>query len=403
MIEQAKDNIINPRYKKNENENDVIYTLRLIEILKTERPFDLEWEDIKQLIKFEGNKDSLRKANDTFVGGYAVHKYYQELINKNITGNITDKNIIKEIEDKKIELQKERIKLNTTKVELNKWIREDARLELLFDGIKESIVKIEVPNFKTIEINNGQKEGLLGISDFHFGKLFVSINNKYSEDIFYERMNKLASETVELCKINGISHLHVLNCGDDVEGMTLRISQMASLQYGLTDQVIKIARYMAKFLNKLSEDLEITYHHVLSGNHSEIRAFGDKSFTFENMERIIIIYIHDILENNKRIHIPVYNGKYLSFKIFDYNIYAQHGQKIKNPKRVIADISQQYRRFFDVAYFGHLHHDCQMTTNEASTHDCEVVYIPSIMGSDEFSDDNFFGGAKANVEKEVLR
>lgn len=392
------------RYIKRDDEDDISYGLRLIEILKNERPDDLEWDDIKSLVGFEGNKDSLRKANDTILGGYSVHKYYQEKI-KEILNN-EDKDIymsekINELENKIRDLGKERIRLNTTKIEYNKWLREETRLEMLFDNIKESIIKIEVPNFKPIPLNNGRKEGLLGISDFHFGKLFTSISNKYSEDIFYERMNKLATEVIELCKENNIYHLHVLNCGDDVEGMTLRISQLASLQFGFSDQVIKLARYMAKFLNKLSEDLEITYHHVLNGNHSEIRAFNDKTFTFENMERIIITYIHDVLEDNKRIHIPIYNGKYANFKIFDYNIYAQHGQKIKNPRKVIADISQQHRTWFDVAYFGHLHHDSQMTTNEAPTHDCEVVYIPSIMGSDEYCDDNLFGGAKASAKLDI--
>jgi hypothetical protein len=119
------------------------------------------------------------------------------------------------------------------------------------------------------------------------------------------------------------------------------------------------------------------------------------------MERIIIEYIRDMLENNPRIEVPVYGGKFVDFDILGYNIYAQHGQKVKNPKNVIANVSQQLRKFIDVAYFGHLHHEEQMTTNEAPTHDCEVVYIPSIMGSDEYSDDNFFGGAKASAKLDI--
>lgn len=308
---------------------------------------------------------------------------------------------LQELEEKKKELEKERIKIRTEKIELNRFKTSDTRLEMLFENFKESITKIEVPDFNEIKIHKNNKEGLLGISDFHFGKYFTSINNKYSEEIFYDRMNRLASETVELCKENGITHLHVLNCGDDVEGMTLRISQLASLQSGFSDQVTKLMKYMVKFLSILSKDLIITYHHVLSGNHSEIRAFNDKTFTLENMERIIIEYIRDVLENNPRIEIPVYGGKFVDFNILGYNIYAQHGQKVRNPKRIIADVSQQLRKFIDVAYFGHLHHEEQMTTNEAPTHDCEVVYIPSVMGSDEYSDDNFFGGAKASAKFDI--
>jgi hypothetical protein len=389
----------NKRYLRREDESEYEYGLRLIEIKMSEKPDDLEWEDMIESLNLQVHRDTLRKSVQGKFGGYDIYKYLKEKLNN----NITDEEILDELEIKKIEIQKEKIKLSSLKTEYNKWMRQDARLELFFDEMKKSIKTIEVPDFKPIFIDKDKKGkiGLLGISDIHFGKLFTSINNKYSEDIFIERMNKLISETIELCKEQNISHLHVLNCGDDIEGMTLRISQLASLQHGMTDQVIKLARFMAKFLNKLSEHITITYHHVLSGNHSEIRAFNDKTFTYENMERIIISYIHDVLENNPRITVPEYNGKYLDFKIFNYNIYAQHGQKVKNPKNVIADASQQHRKFYDIAYFGHIHHEMTITTNEAKNNDCEVIYIPSIMGSDEYCDDNYFGGAKASAKFDV--
>ena len=381
-------------YKRGLSDSDFKRGLNLL-IQKVEVN-DIDWQDIVEDLKLDIHRDVLRKAFQAPFGGYAIHKYLEEQ-----KVNNSEDEVIKEYNEKIRELKKERTKFQTEKVEYNKWIRSDARSEMFFEKMNESIEKIEVPNFKEIKIHKNNKVGLLGISDFHFGKLFTSINNKYSEEIFYERMNKLASETVQLCKEQGITKLHILNCGDDIEGMTLRVSQLRSLEYGFTDQVIKLARYMAKFLNKISEDLEIEYHHVLTGNHSEVRAFGDKTFTFENMERVIIEYIRDVLENNKRITIPKYNGKFVDFKIFDYNIYAQHGQKVRNPKRVVADVSQQLRKFIDCAYFGHIHHEQTITTNEAPTHDCEVIYIPSIIGSDEYCDDNFFGGSKASAKLDI--
>ena len=388
----------NSRYLKNPDETDYEYGLRLIGILIEENPEDLEWEDLIELLKLDIHRDTLRKASQTQFGGYAVMQYFKEKMINNASTQESLEFLLEEIEEKTLELEKQRIMFQTTKTEYRKWRRQDVRLEMFFDEIKDSIVKVEVPDFEPIEVNpNYDRIGLLGISDFHFGKIFYSINNAYSEEIFYGRMNKLIFETVELCREQHISHLHVLNTGDDIEGMTLRISQLASLQDGMTDQTIKVARYMVKFLKKLSVYIPITYHHVLCGNHSEVRAFGDKSFTFENMERVILAYIHDNLEENSRVEVIESNGKYLDFKIFDYNIFAQHGQKVKNPNKIIASASMLHRKFYDIAYFGHLHHGIAMTTNEAETHDVEVVYVPSIMGSDEFSDDNYFGGAKASA------
>ena len=383
------------KLKRSENESQNEYIAR---IYKNKVELNLTNNMCKDTINKELNTEyaesTLRSIAYPFTEGYELG--FEKALSKREANDE-----LKELEAKRLEIERERIKIRTEKLELNKFKTSDVRLEMLFENFKESISKIEVPDFNEIEIHKNDKEGILGISDFHFGKYFISINNKYSEEIFYDRMNRLANETVELCKENGITHLHVLNCGDDVEGMTLRISQLASLQSGFSDQVTKLMKYMVKFLNILSKDLFVTYHHVLCGNHSEIRAFNDKTFTLENMERIIIEYIRDMLENNSRVNVPVYGGKYVDFDILGYNVYAQHGQKVKNPKNVIANVSQQLRKFIDVAYFGHLHHEEQMTTNEAPTHDCEVVYIPSIMGSDEYSDDNFFGGAKASAKLDI--
>lgn len=381
------------RRRSEENQNEYIARIykNKVELGLTNK---MCMEVINKELNTEYAESSLRSIAYPFTEGYELG-FERALSEREANDEL------KELEAKRLELEKERIKIRTEKLELNRFKTSDTRLEMLFENFQESITKIEVPDFNEIKVHKNNKEGLLGISDFHFGKYFTSINNKYSEEIFYDRMNRLASETIELCKENGITHLHVLNCGDDVEGMTLRISQLASLQSGFSDQVTKLMKYMVKFLNILSKDLIITYHHVLSGNHSEIRAFNDKTFTLENMERIIIEYIRDMLENNPRITVPIYGGKFVDFDILGYNIYSQHGQKVKNPKRVIADVSQQLRKFIDVAYFGHLHHEEQMTTNEAPTHDCEVVYIPSVMGSDEYSDDNFFGGAKASAKLDI--
>lgn len=311
-------------------------------------------------------------------------------------------NIIKELEEKKNEIEKEKIKVRTEKLELNKYKRIDVRNEMLYDEFKRSVKEIDVPDFKPLIINKGNKEGQLGISDFHFGKCFEILGNSYNEDIFYNRMNKLASETIEICRELGISKLHVLNCGDDIEGMSLRISQLKSLQYGFTDQVIKLAKYMVKFLNRLSEELEVVYHHVLEGNHSEIRSFGDRTWTCENMERIIITYITDMTENNPRITVPKYNGQYCSYSILGYNIYARHGHRKINENKVIGDVTLKLKKFIDYVYFGHLHHSKRKTVSLGDTNNKEVIYLPSIMGEDEYSQDFMFGGSKACAVLDVF-
>ena len=65
---------MNVKYVKNKNENELDYAMRLIEIKKEERPDDLDWSDICDLLGLDLNRDSLRKSQDTEFGGLAVYK-----------------------------------------------------------------------------------------------------------------------------------------------------------------------------------------------------------------------------------------------------------------------------------------------------------------------------------------
>lgn len=355
---------------------------------------DKDWQDIVEEFNLGIHRDVLRKAVHSPLGSYAVYKYFEEYKQNK---NITEDESIKRIDEKIEELRRERVKVNTERAELSKARTIDVRNEMLYGEFKKSLTNTEVPNFKEISIVNGKKIGHLGISDFHFGKHFVCLNNEYNDEIFYERMNKLANEVLNLCRINDITTLHILDCGDNIEGMSLRVSQIKSLQYGFTDQVIKLAKYMVKFLNKLSEEVNVIFHHVQEGNHSEIRSFGDKTWNLENMERLIYTYIQDMTENNPRIKVAKSNGKFCNYNILGYEVYARHGHRKINENKVIGDISLQLRKFIDYVYFGHLHHHKRKTVSTGETNNREVIYLPSIMGEDEYSQDNLFGGAKASA------
>ena len=75
---------MNSKYLRKENEEDLDYAMRLIDIKKEERPDDLDWGDIVELLGLDLNKDSLRKSQDTIFGGIAVYKKMKdkELISK---------------------------------------------------------------------------------------------------------------------------------------------------------------------------------------------------------------------------------------------------------------------------------------------------------------------------------
>ena len=326
-----------------------------------------------------------------------------DLIDENNLHNIKDDDILNEIEMKKIELEEERKKKQTVSIEYNKILREKSRNDLLFEELQKSIGRVNVPEFKPIiKENNSQKQGLVVLADEHFGKIFSSLNNDYSEDIFYQRMNQIIEEILNVCNEQKLNHIHILNLGDNIEGMCLRVSQLMSLQMGMTDMVIRYARYMVNFLNELSKYIEITYHHSCTGNHSQIRPLGTKADMFpkENMERVVFMYVKDMLSENSRIKIPEYEDGNIKLDIFGYKIFGKH--KIKSIEKAIQNLSMQHRTFIDYLYLGHLHHKMNKTVMNGVSNNCEVIIAPSIMGSDEYSDD-LLTGSKAGIIFDIFQ
>jgi hypothetical protein len=316
-------------------------------------------------------------------------------LEKDKTKNITSSDVLTELDIKKMEIQKEKEKNRTIKLELNKMLRQDARFEMFLDEIRDSISRINPPKFATIETNEfGDKVGILGISDAHFGKIFKSYNNEYSMQIFKDRMELLLSDTVDWIKDNKISHLHLINAGDSIEGL-LRISGIRALETGVIDGVIEFSNYMAEWINALSQWIPLTYHHVMSSNHSECRFLGTKAGQFpdEDLEKVIIHYIRDVLRGNSRINVPIYDTEFCVFNIYGKNIVVIHGHQLRSVKKTdaIKHIQGLLGITVDLLISGHLHHEENITIGENENGNVKIIMLPSIMGSDEFSDDIFTG------------
>jgi hypothetical protein len=377
------------KHLKLNGESDFDYILRLVEG-KSNGVYDIDYVELFKLAF--GVDISSTEARKRYYGIKMLIPYLDKEKIKNISGN----EILKEYELKKVELQKEKNKIQTLRLDMNRIIRESSRTELLYEefiNILKEMYDVSIPEFKPLLHQDIKKEYILSFADSHVGKEFKSITNEYNLDIVYDRFNKLLSETIEIIQENNINKLTVLALGDVIEGMCLRVSMLQQLKIGIVQQTIQFMRFIVSWLSELSKYVEVTYYQAPYANHSQIRPFGIKTndFASEDMEKIIFAYIHDILENNSRINIVECEEKYIIFKIFNYNMIACHGHDIRNIDTFLKDISSKYRIFFDYGFFAHKHSSNIRVVNEGSTNNCEVINIPSIMGSDDYADDLLVG------------
>lgn len=375
------------KYKRQDNETTIDYLLRLTEIKIEQKPDDLEWNDIVRYCGFDCHYDSLRKAlQPSEYGGFAIYKYLKSKLENEV---ISSDDVLKEYELKKQEWQKEKIKVQTEKLNLNQMLREEARYELFIEKAINAINKItplEIPDIHIEDDLTTNREGVLIYADPHYGKdleikgLRGEILNKYSPEIFEERMWQLLKETVQICQKEGFNSIKVLSLGDELEGM-LRVGQLMSLRYGVVESAIKYSYFIANWLNELSKYVKI-YFYSTYGNHTDLRLLDNKkgSFPHENVSKIIDVLVAEILRDNKNIIINKNETDNIFVNIQGYNILGIHGEE-KDIAQSIKDYGYIYNENIDYLISGHKHHANSSNLGKLKG----SIGVGSIIGIDDYS------------------
>lgn len=368
--------------KRLEKESLTDFHVRIYDNLKT---YELTSEEASEIL----NKESgFNYSESKWRKDYAQYVRWKEYISEK---ELTDKEL-DNLTIKKLELQKERNKLSAEKNEVNKWIREQARTENIYDKIEDSINKlkpIKVPEFK-IKNTNNKRSAIIDIADSHFGRegiikgLKGEIIAEYSIEVFKNRMWKLLEESVKLIEKEKITHVTVLNLSDSIDGL-LRFTQLQFLQLGVLDQTFQFAEFISQWLNVLSEYVSIDYRSCM-GNHMELRLLSTQrgDLPNENMERAIVEFVKLRLKDNNRVN--VYDAENLVyFNIYDTWILAVHGQDEKNLEQSIKDYSLIYNVPIHMLRSGHLHHGNNKTVGMSGLQNIEFIQVPSICGIDDYS------------------
>lgn len=381
--------MINPKYTKRDNESEYEYGLRLISIKIEERPDDLNWGNIVSLLGLDCHKDSLRKAASvTEYSGYKVMQYFKEKLGSSNHDDVDS--YIKELDEKKRDLIKERRKLETEKLEYNRWLREDARDDLfeekVIQAINDKLGDIPQPEIIGCYSPASSRCGILNIADCHFGKEFKvyglndNVINSYSPEIFYMRMNELLNEVVEYARKEKLTHFKVLNLGDSLDGF-LRNSQIWTLRYGVVESAIKFGEFMGKWLNTLSNDFDIEYYQTC-GNHGELRLLDGKKnqHQYENIEMVTGNIIRLINDNNPNFKYISNKSGFIFTNVAGYNIMGIHGE-VKNFENAIKEYSDIYDTKIDYLIAGHRHFseykNCGIRRG--------IIGVGSIIGVDDYS------------------
>jgi hypothetical protein len=340
------------------------------------------WNDVadvlNQLLGTHYGESKFRKDKATF----------DRMLNANRDMFVDSDKQLQDIRIAQRELEKTRKKIQTEKLEYSKWLREDARAEMVTEKICNAVRELktlDIPEY--IPPIHDHKSYLLCLADAHYGiefeikDLFGNIINEYSPEIFETRMWNLLNKVVQLVNKEHITELNVWELGDGLQGVLRLNSQLMKLRYGIIDSSILYANFLANWLNELSKYVRIKFQMVIDSNHNQLRICGapKNAFVDENMSKSMLVLIKERLKGNKNIVI-LENPTGMDYSVLStYAVLGIHGE-VPNIKTAIDEYARAYQTHFDYLIGAHCHHKMNVEVGI----DAECLTVRSIIGVDPY-------------------
>ena len=345
------------------------------------------WSEIAPMVNHElfGDDESLYRDESAY---RKACKYARDFYDAGVF--TSEDKYMQELTIQKRELAKLKNQIQTEKLEYNKWLREEARDELIAEKICNTISTLPpITSPEYIEPVRTNESYLLAIADPHYGiefsikDLFGNIINEYSHEIFEQRMWILFHKLIQIIKRENIRELSIWELGDGINGIIRLNSQLMKLRYGIVDSSILYANFLANWLNALSEYVRIKFQMVIDSNHCQLRICNapKNAFPEENMSKSMLVLIKERLKNNPNI-VFIDNPTGMNYGLMStYSVLGIHGEVKSTGSNVVDEFARTYQTHIDYLIMGHAHHKI----SEENGIDSECLVCRSIIGVDPYS------------------
>jgi predicted phosphodiesterase len=313
---------------------------------------------------------------------------YEELFSKE---NFTDEQLI-DIEEKKRELEKAKIKLRDERIDYQRSIREDARRESFVELIERSMAaNVDPFDYKQTPIIDSNEDMVVCLSDLHAGIEVQNWWNTYNTGILKQRLHKYLNEVCEIQKLHQCKICNVVLGGDQVSGLihsNLRLQNNENV----VEQLKIAVTYIGEFIHELQNWFEEINIYSVSGNHSRLSANKDDHLKGEELDDIIPFCLKLQFVNNDKVNICDQMAQKIDSTIAAFvtrggkRFYIVHGDK-DTPSNVVKNLTLMSGTKPDGIIMGHRHHNAYDTE-----HNVKIIQCGCVVGTDDYCVDKRISG-----------
>ena len=369
---------MNPKYNKLENEESYEYGLRLIATKVEQNPSDLEWSDIVELLGLNVHYDSLRKAaNVTPYSGYNVMKYFKEKYAKSEASSA----YMDELDEKLIEIRKERQRFFDQRNALSRIVRDTARKEENSDILERAIMNGALPPlvYQKHETEPTAQDLLVSLNDLHFGADIDNYWNYYNSAVCRLLLQDYIRRIIEIAELHHAENCYIWANGDLISG-NIHKSIAVSNRENVIEQVVGVSELIAEFMAELSRHFRCIYFASVAGNHSRIEE-KDIASPHERLDDLVEWYLKARLQSFQNISFDGYrkidDTMYL-MTVRGKTYLGVHGDYDGSASKVQSLVAMAQENVYAILS-GHLHHNRVDNVQGVKT-----VMAGSFLGMDDY-------------------
>ena len=177
---------------RKETENEFQYLWRLGQA-KDSGLLDIDWNGISDLMnKYFGDPDK-PYSEAAWRKPYQMAKKFLEA---GVFNKLSEDEYFKELRIQKQEIQKEKRKLYDERLDINRRLREESRLETTIEKFEDMLSNVANDRYVTYSpaVSNSENDMIVCLSDLHIGATYYGFDGAYDSLIAKERLEKYLSE-----------------------------------------------------------------------------------------------------------------------------------------------------------------------------------------------------------------
>lgn len=298
---------------------------------KVNKISDDDWSEICQRYNLDFNPDTIRKGSQPpLIGSAFVSDYYKWKNTQSNNLNEADDEYFKKLRLEKQEIQKEKRKLYDERLDINRRLREESRLETTIEKIDNMLNSIADTRYITYNkspfIKYSDNDMIVCLSDLHLGASYYSYDGCYDSKIARDRLNQYLSEIVDIQKTHSAENCVVLLLGDLISG-NIHSTISVTNKENVIEQVKLACEYISDFVYELGKHFNNVEVRGVSGNHSRIKEKKEDALLGERLDSLIIWFIKSMLKNadNVTVYDEDIDDTMSIFFIRDKSYFGVHG------------------------------------------------------------------------------